>query len=777
MTLRKTPTFWLEFTTRAYPGGSPGSDDTLRMSTTPLAFPTMIEGRVKRGGWGPIEYALSDWKGNPEASTVTADCEDSDGRLRAITESMGVSAYAKAETSVKFLSEAGRHAGLTPRIIHRGYLRGSPKPLPNRKARIEAVDAASSQWFHLDPAAPLQKVFWSRAWLEAAGYINTPKDLFGKPVNIVLGEHSDLGTLDANGADASKGMVPVDYVGDQATVQPPTIPPPILSISRVGAAGSSTFHYAVSAITATGETVWSNVVTITDSLPNGSRDASNYNRLTWTAPSGYESVYADLVIAYRVGGRSTNPPTTYLDIQNNGGTFVSPETFYNDGEIAGRDELDIEKQPPAPAVGTAVTDPSWGLLVWALGYAPLTRVYGSDVAEGTEPKRVLLDPDDPDLKTPLSANWDLPNPWIELTLPTGGTVRVSGFFAKGVLLQQHKDRVVTFAVSTCGVTDTGDDTGTPITEASEGYLWVLNELALKNGGAGYRTGTFWPLETFSDGTSVLNTTIIRAFQAATARFIGGRGYQMHLCLTETTTVSQFEQWYNTTFTSYTGQLENGQRGVWVIDDESDPTTWRHFRHRIEIAASLPEPVIAEDEVENLVEGKCDWDPDAQAYRGEVITLEDLDSQAMYGLCPAAPTGQVLEGRCTRDPVTFRDALARRLKYNKVAPLYQPLDTALLGIEQSLGAGLRLTHPDGIGVDGYQNRAFFTVRKRIDPNGPDQRVTLTARDIHRHVTTTGQFADDTVPAFPDATPAQQATFWAWTNDDGTIPTGATGAQWR
>ena len=90
----------------------------------------------------------------------------------------------------------------------------------------------------------------------------------------------------------------------------------------------------------------------------------------------------------------------------------------------------------------------------------------------------------------------------------------------------------------------------------------------------------------------------------------------------------------------------------------------------------------------------------------------------------------LELRCTRDRATTRDAMARRLFHNKVAPVYQPFTTTLLGLEQGPGTLLRLTHEDGLGVAGYVARPFFVVRKRIGLNGPNHTVTFTARDVYR-----------------------------------------------
>lgn len=708
-----------------------------------MVKPSRIEGRVRRGGWSFSERALSDWRGNPQATTLTAEVNDTDGSIRAISEALGVSSYARAETALKLLSEAGREAGLDPRVIQRGVLTKAPIPLPGRMARIEAVDRLGSNWFNMDPSSTLQKQFVSREHLEAGGIVNTPKDSIGKPFSIVLGEHSDNGTLNVNGSSAEKGLLPVIDLGDliltsvgvRDTVNTniTVIPPPELTAEVVGTPGSRTCRYSVTMITATGETLGSNIVEVTDAPDT--LDVSNYVRLTWAPPAGWEDVYASEAKAYRVCGRSAADPNRYLDIMNNGSTFVDPETEYHDGEQSGHTDFDNEKEPGPPAVSTAtivttvpgdpqsvVSSTVWGVMCWALGYSEMHDLYGSNVAEGEVPGRTLLDPDDADLMTPLSANWPNADPWVTIN-----GLRLSVFYVKGVRLQQHREGSVSFAVNACGMTDTGDDTGDPITEASVGFAWVINQLALQDAWAG---DTCWPLETYTDGTEILDIAALDAFQAITVARIGGRGYQMHLALTEAITVSQFLQWFNITFNTYSGQNDDGQYGVWAIDDGADPSTAPTYRQRKEIAGPLPEPEIADDEIENRILFHYDWDPDAQAWRGDVEKVEDADSQRLNGIRDAVEGDGFLELRCTRDQTTARDAMARRLFHNKVAPIYQPIPVDLIGLEQGMGTLLRLTHDDGLGVAGYVNRPFFVLKKRIDLNGPNQRVTLIARDVYR-----------------------------------------------
>lgn len=774
---RKTPDVWMEVTQRAYPAGTPS---TLRVAKRAMAYPTLIEGRVLRaGGWSTITHALADWRGDAEAGTFSATCNDADGRVRALAAAAGRTAYAKAETAVKLLSEAGRKAALAPRIIHRGYLARAPQPQSHRLARLESVGVLGSPWFRLDPESVLQSVRISRAHLEAAGILNTPQAKINKPYNIVVGENSDYGMVAADGGDGAVGVVPCDDIGDMsftaAHVEDTsgssvvTIPPPVLAGVVVGTPGGKTYSYQVTMLVDGAETAGSNVVTISNA-PNV-LDASNYVRLTWTAPTGWEAIYAARAIAFRVCGREASPPVHYLDLMNNGGTFVDPEYEYHDDH-----DHDVEKLPGAPAVGTAtavlttpgdpttVTDSSeWGVIAVCLGYTEVHQYYGSDRADGTQPKRVQLDPDDAELMTPDSASWPYPDPWIEVG--TGAEqVRLTAFFARGVLLKHHREGMVTFAVNACGMTDTGDDAGVPITEASAGWAWVINELLLKDGGRGYRTGAFWPLEEFADGTPIIDTATLDRFQAKTVEFIGGRGYQMSLCLTEDCTYSQFEDWFNTTFTAHSGAVDNGQVGLWLVTDDADLPTTPHYRQHIEIAGALPDPVVAEDEVENRIAFQYAWHADQQEFRGDPEVAEDSPSpsQDIYGVREAV-VGGALGLRCTADRLTARNSMGRRLQLGQVAPVYQDIPLDLVGVEQALGTAFRVTHDDGL---VYVDAPFFTVRKAMDVNGPNMRAVLTGRAVDM----AARWAEDAMPNWDSATALERATFMFWSDDDDTVGAG-------
>lgn len=739
MSARKQPDVWVEIASRTYPGGV---STTTRRATKAMAFPTKIPGRVRSGSYSQIERGLSDWKGNVEAAVFSWEEEDSDGAGRTLAAELGRTSYANPEVTVKLLSEAGRKAGLTPRIVQRGYLSRVPQAASNRKTKFESVDALGSKFFRFDPEAPFQTEFITREHLEAAGILKIPAEKIGKPYNIILGEHSDAGSSTSCGDSAVKGMIPVDYVGrallplgTEGTIT--NIAPPTLTASLTGAGGSETYYYAVTAIFAGGvETAMSNIVTVTGAPSFDQMSVTNSVSLVWTWPTGgdWADVYG-AVEHYRVIGRRHNPPTTYLDL----GFHSATGGYYFDGGHDGsRTDRDIQKPLPASVTGgscgtgTVIIGEdgqvveeagAWGIMVVALGAVEILSIYGSDLAEEDAPARAFIEPDNPDVISPLSGAWPHPTPYVDVN----GT-RLTLFYARGVILQHHIDNNVTFAVTVCGVEDIGDGTGTPITEAAYGLQWLISEISLNH----YRTGAYGTLATYADGTSIIKTSAFEALQDATVEFIGGRGYQIHLALTEKVTLSDVLRMWCETFTAHIGVTQHGQITVHVIDPTVDPTTGKHFRERMEIDGPLPDADSAEDEVENRCRYRYDWDPDSQNYRVEQRTVEDLPSQGMYGIRDVDE--DFLGLRCTRDATTADHSMGRRIRLNKVAPLYQEIPVGMIGMERNLGDVIRLTHPDGLGVDGYVEAAFFVVRQGMDLNSPQERVSLTARYIGENLVT-------------------------------------------
>jgi hypothetical protein len=58
------------------------------------------------------------------------------------------------------------------------------------------------------------------------------------------------------------------------------------------------------------------------------------------------------------------------------------------------------------------------------------------------------------------------------------------------------------------------------------------------------------------------------------------------------------------------------------------------------------------------------------------------------------------------------------------------------------------------------------------------VTWDALDMRQILSGYAEWAYDSAPDnSEDGTDEEQATYWIWANDDGTIPIGGTGSEWR
>jgi hypothetical protein len=767
---QRSPDIWMEIQVYPYPDG-----DTIytRLSRKPMAYPTFIDGRLDlTRGISDFERALSDWKGNPQAAVLTLQGNDSDAYIRELINILRDSAYRHAETSLFLLSSELRKSVTppTPLWLHRGYLSRAPETAPRRTFKLSAVDSAGSTWFRLNPAQTLQTRFITRAVMEYAGIVGTPKDILNKPFPILVGEHNNNGRVDALGQPLGYGTIPAQYWGKQifttsgevvtpGTRTPTVVPPPILTVTKSYADGPGdeeiTLTYFVSAKMKDGtETTWSVGVPISGSRvrnPNfQGLNLTNFNALSAVAPPGWEAYYAENVETLRVmmaSGLAT-APTFYLDqISLWDGTTGT----YNDGEIHNRDEYDTEKPGPlAPSPGTAVallespgnvstvtTDTEWHVFGWMLGYGKMLSIFGPDLRPDAPPKSVQLDPNHPDLSTPVSANWMQGNPWVDL-VTSQGTIRVSLFYAKGELAAKVLAGEVGFTLNSCGPDRNYDGTGVQITEAAEAYIFMMNEFVFKPqtavDGLGWDGGvTPFALVEFSDGTTMLNTDLIKAFQAATVPLCASqdRGFQFNYYRDDAITVQQFEQDVNLTLFTYTGDLDNGQRALFFIDPGASLSGTLHIRKEIELGSqSLPPMQEADDQVETHIRYKCEYQPSTRTFVGEAQEIWNQDATKRYGRRDAAEN--FLELRCTRDAETANAAMQLRLFFNSSIPQYQQLPPlSLQGVHIQQGSVVRLTHDDGPGLLGYVNEAFFVVRKKyVNLNGNSPGVVITGRNIQR-----------------------------------------------
>lgn len=693
-----------------------------RYSTRPFANTSWTEGRVPRGGWGTIRRSSSDDQGQPKMSTASALLNDDDGLLRQAIAEDEARFMQTGEATLGILSETGRTAGTPERMLFRARLeepsieiqrgRGDARA---RRVRINMVDALAPYYDRLIPNVPMLR----------EDFPDIHRDLEGTMFPLIGGEHSDAGATDINGNPAEVGTIPAIYVGTRLTEDdnpfsgaPAFLLPPDDVVAYVnGASGDRTYYYTITALSAVGETLAGETITVA----NGPDSLSGTDSitLTWSEVEG--------AVSYIVYGRRNITPVRRLAVVSSPiGSPASPVVFeYTDTGA------DPEFAPGPPETNTAQVENVdggffWDFYVVCLGVVEITAWYASDVAVGQEPRRILMPTTTSgvDFLMPGYAGWPHATPYLE----TASGLRFTGFYARGPRSQHHKDGIVTIAVNVCGYEDVGDGSGDSIQQAFPLLQHFLNEFVLKNNGQGYRTGNWGPLEEFSDGVTMLQTSKFEAAQNLTETWIEGtgspsEGYRGAIYLREQITVREFIQRFLQTFDAFCAVNHHGQWYAYLIDDMALTDAGRHYRYQIEIK-QLEAPQLDKDNVQPRVDFQYDWNPDAQAFRSEIERQED--ATAVTAQEGKFQDRGVLQLYWSRDAETVRDAMSRRITRLRYPRWTQRFVTNYLGVEEEPGDQIRITHPDGVGVSGWSDRAFLVTEHVTDPSRGE--VALTCVDL-------------------------------------------------
>lgn len=717
-----------------------------RWATRPFAdVGAWTEGRLLK--WGSIERAASTPDGDYDIASVDVELDDSDGLFRGLLADPTTRYMTSREAAIELLSEAGRAAGTAWRSLFRGRVTDIQCP-PGRKARLRLADEVGSHFSGFD----LEKTLGVR--ITRREHPNAEDNVVNRIYPIVIGEHSDIGAVDENGAVADKGLLPVIDVGDYLLTDDGTtvddVPvqylqaPTNLSAVIAGTSGSTTITYAVTALSPYGETTSATVTTTTaPAILNG----TDYVTLSWDEVPG--------AIEYRVY-RSTGSAGAGLVVRlNNGETYTDPETTWDDTGVSA-----TAQAPPATngalvdqvlGDGTAIF--GWGRLITKIGAnAEVHHVYASDLATGTTPKRVRMDESvyGGEFLVYGRSGWPHDDPYIEIN-----GIRMGVIYARGPRLQHHRDGVVTIAWNGCGDDDVGDGTGEIIDEAFQALQHVLNEYVLKDDGLGYHTGDFGPLETYSNGVAKLKTSSYASAQALTVTWIGGSGYLAAFAITEPISLREFLRKFCVTFACHLAANHHGQIYPFLLDDTAGSTSGRLYRDRIEIG-ELVSQQIDHDAVETKVIYHYDFDTEANRFRVTDQVIEDETATAAYLGEPRMRSPR--ECRYTRDAATALDSNSRHLTRYKVAPRYLGFRTDFTGLEDETGAQVRVTHYDGAGgVNGDDKTPFVVMKHLVAPAAPEH-VVLTCIDLGRMLSTgfpllqdeatmSGNLGDETSSSLP------------------------------
>lgn len=683
-----------------------------------------------------ITRKASDLDGNYFTGSVTAVLNDQDGVLRALMEAGTQTEYWTArEATVFLISDAGRAAASSPRPLFRGFVENI-QALPDRMVELTIVDAIGSQFgtFNLDKTLPGVYLGDIKSDLDV--------ELRDTALPIYCGEFSDLGAKDENGTSVEKGLCPVFDLGDvdfsddgAASELPKTEAPRITKAVVVGVGGDETYYYFASVITAYGETMVSSRVTVTNAPSTDQMSTTNYVAIEGTFDAASDN-------RVRIWGRSNRTATHYLDE-----AFYNraiSKFYYNDGAHPAptptRVDIDHEKRFTAPATNTAVADTVWGKLAVCIGYDyEILDVFGSDLVKDDEPRRVKLDSSvyGSTVVRPSDDTWPHDDPWIE-----ENGIRYTAIYVRGPLLNAHRDGSVTIAVTLCGP---HDDSDLVINQAANGYQWLFNEHVLKNGGTGYRTGSYGTLETYANGDSILHTAKFATCQDATKQFTGDTvGYTAGIVIDQPVTVREIIRRATLSHGFRWAHDHFGRFFPFVISDVEALASGRHFRRHIEIHRPT-EHVLAHDEVRNVEDYTFHWDVDAGEFRFKGYTQENAESIAAHTPSGVAGTdtrrgvreGDEREMYYANVPLTADDVVARALAQRARRPRYISVPTDLTGLEYDITSPVRITDEDGLGTGGDAETPAVVLGMEIDTE--ESEVVLLTQD-HRFVNRSRRLSD-------------------------------------
>jgi hypothetical protein len=638
---------------------------TYRWAVESLPDLEFTEGRIKDGSFATIEHALSSEDGHYAGASVRCVLDDQDGAIGALLGDESTEHFVGRDCSLELLSVEGRAAGLDWRPLFHGRV-SDVQPGDDRTVTFEVRDLLSAEFAGISLDRPIGRVL-----IKDLGLTGTPASIENLMVPILIGEKSDKGTKDSEGNPAEQGVMPLKFVGYQRITDAGAIggpggpvymgPPLNLIATYLGTAGTRTLYYAVSAITASGETIMSNVATVTNCADQ--LDTENRVVLSWDRPATYGSQ----VLHNRINGRESDPPTRYVQIVDD------VTTFTDEGQ-------DGENLPAAPEVSNAIvatpygsgSEMAWGVMLHALGAVKPSALFFSDLGGEDEARassgRHQLAMDDEDVLTPFlddgteNPAWPFPDTSIELN-----GIRVTVTLVRGPRFQDHLDGKVTGAWNGCGWDADGDASwaGPVVNQPGEAIPLFVNEVLLKDGGVGYKTGDFGPLEAFPDGTAMINTGSFDVAQDLSKVWLGNSaGYlcQWYIDDTRKTWRQQLQELavnFGWRFTA----ADYGQFWCSAIDDTADLTGAQHDREDIEIIdARLPPAEIRYTDIENRISYQYGSQPDQGTFRSTLRIIEDDEARiALKG--PFKESG-VIDLKCSDDRATCDDAMGRRLLHRR-----------------------------------------------------------------------------------------------------------------
>jgi hypothetical protein len=696
-----------------------GDPETWRVANRAYADAQFTEPLVDKRGWGKIRRALSDDAGQPEMTGGSVSINDNSHRLKnAIKEDPSRFQY-QTEGVIETLSREARKAGGTTwRPVSKCRVqRVDPRIDRQGRQRTNKVNLALT-----DVLAPYYDQVVNPYKFLRSDFPDISREIENTYIPIIGGTFDDSGTVDINGNDASLGLIPPIYVGGRQTVDDlPTMgtpwrdeasfltPPLSANLTVNGTPGTTFRSYGITKRSATGETTATILTTNTSAATLNGTDSIT---LDWAADPDCIgiNIYRGLFATPNTLIATLGPVTTYTDTG-------APS-------IMGR-------VPPEINTAQVELEPGgffWDFYVVGIGYIPITGIGASSApnVEGVQPRRVF-DPDwltnGVDFLLPTSIGWPHSKPTI--TLASG--IEITGFYGRGPRSYDHVQGIVTIALKTCGPTDTGDETGESIRQAAFVFQDIVNKYLPADNNPPWDGNAPNPaLRTFADGSAIIRTSKVQAWQDQTKVFLGNDVGYLGSVYIRGETWRELITNFNETFNSHNYHDHHGGICIRLYDPSLDITEGRLYREKYEIVR-IEAPELDDSFLLPELRYSYAYSPDQQKFR--VVGERAFNQDALDTLGTRWREKGVLACYWTQDPSTARDAQNR-----KVGRLCRPrwrqtlVTKASPGFENEPLDQIRISHRD----PGWTEQPFAVITHEYDPNTGE--VVLTAYDVLPLLTT-------------------------------------------
>lgn len=726
---------WFDLAHLEYP-----TDDIVhyRRAHIDLGHVGTYEGGLKSEGLkavGDIQHAISNEQGGLEAASVDIQYADSVDRL--IRTTLADQELEGDEIAIKIASPRAVEEAADPRVVLRAVVQQTPTLSSPTEATITAVDSLFADYGPFGP---------QRTWPLRIPklFLTAPPDTLSSDLPWLYGEKSDDGALDPlTGEPHSKGLCPLIYAGQEVTGTTPVSNMPTAegadALGTFGVLGWSAGSGWVSDGTVTDDP-YHYVFRVTGSAASflgGGRSAT---------PSPDGTVYG-----FRVVWNDPNPvaPDYYLVFE-----VPAPYSAWRPFSNPAPSGVNVRVQTVAAAPTNDLPDWEHGPVFWgqptdgltwplevteiadvwdvyiAFGH-PVFRIlslYASNLGHGNPeetPDRELIDlaaRGGVDVLVPGHPGWPFAETYREYTDTDGTVYWLTVIYAKGPISDDHKSGRVTMAVNAIGVEDVGDGTGLPLIDAEDCKQHWLENAILNRWTSGLWTDElFYPA--WEDGTPKVRTSSFLARKTYQATNYGGRGLTVGWYVEKSAVLTEFVREWNL-LESPLGVNGHGQFISFGIDEYEDTSTWSRLDH----VSGLFGPVrrLAGVQRENEVSGVCDWDPDLDRFRASEVTVTDEIAVAKNK--HRKKHGNVITSRILNQTPQVLWVIGKRLQRLSLGMALQEVTGPIGLLDYDVGQGRQLTTPEGLGPDGFTDRAMLITRRRISLTASPIAVSYTLWDV-------------------------------------------------